>query len=53
MNIPESEWFNSNLMQAEAIVEKLKGISLEVKYLKWDDDIEQCMTFYVVNLKKT
>ncbi|MDP8315621.1 MAG: aminotransferase class V-fold PLP-dependent enzyme [Candidatus Celaenobacter antarcticus] len=52
MNIPESEWFNSNLMQAEAIVEKLKGISLEVKYLKWDDDIEQCMTFYVVNMKQ-
>ena len=53
MNIPENEWFTSNLIQAEAIIEKLRNFSQDVKYIKWDDDIEEGMTFYVVNAKKT
>jgi len=53
INIPENEWYNSNLLQAEAIIEKLRTTSQQVEYIKWDDDIEEGMTFYVVNVKKT
>lgn len=53
MSIPENEWYNSNLMHAETIIEKLRSSSRDIEYIKWDDDIEEGMTFYVVNIKKT
>ncbi len=43
--------FMDQIAQAKEIVEKLKKDQDRIEFIKWDEDIEQAMTFYVVNKK--
>lgn len=50
--IDENKVFSKNMNQAEELVHKLKESTDEQNYVTMDDDIEQGMTFYVINMKQ-